>query len=456
MFTKIDTGDGTVRTTWDKVRGRVKDVNPVLFSLIDELSPDESFPIYIVYLPYGQLKGDTICSFLPGSDGVIHRLNSPDLPKKIIDELGYGVTSSPIGMVLEKNLEYYIDIPALKLTLPRFILGPGSIFPITTITRIFSSNEERNYAPNGLLSAVSGCRSVFMLPHIGAKNHYERLQHDFNLTCPRPEQLYQHFNIFKELAHSNEIKTTWKSCIIYFSKKWVSKIMTDPAWLKVKMYLYGLVVNHLEPERSKSLLDTVFSYIQFEQNLKPNPYIVDTARHILHSAIGNVPGFAPASNEDFLPIADIEKPFIESYGMKKYFPTIMHPQHFIYENNPSPVYYSLQFPSTLNFSPKSRAASSMLVEMRELSTILKIFLRELSKSNSSCADTVLGKIANEVTIECIHNQADRKNIIKESNFIEKIDERFSKNFMYENIPEQRFAADGKFFRGCVSIQKKEV
>jgi hypothetical protein len=448
MFSEVDNGQGTIRVTWEKIRERVKRVEPTFCALIDEVSPDESFPLYLLYFSYGQLKGDTICPFLPGCDGVIYPLNSTELPKEIIDDLGYGLGSCPMGMYLDKYFEYYIDIPALKLTLPRIIRGPGDIFPLSAI---FKHKNNRNYAPNGIMSVMSGSRSVFMLPHIGSKNHYERLQYDFNLSCSRPQNLYDHFNIFKELVD----KSTWRSCLIYFSKKWVDKITNDPAWSKVKMYLYDLLMEHYAPEHNKNLLDSVFSYIQFDKNLKPNPYLADTARHIINTAIGTVPGYVPASNEDFLPVAEIEKAFIESYGMKKYFPTILHPEHFIVEKNPLPIYYSLQYPSTHNFSPKSRSASSMLVEMRELSVLLNVFLQEISKENSACYGTIFNKIAKDVDITCIHNQNDKKNLIKESDYIEKNDPRFTNNFSYPCVEEQKFAADGKFFRGCISISAKK-
>jgi len=38
----------------------------------------------------------------------------------------------------------------------------------------------------------------------------------------------------------------------------------------------------------------------------------------------------------------------------------------------------------------------------------------------------------------------------------KIDNRFNGNFCNSNLTDQRFAADGKFFRGCVTIYKKEA
>ena len=146
----------------------------------------------------------------------------------------------------------------------------------------------------------------------------------------------------------------------------------------------------------------------------------------------------------------------ESYSMKKYFPTILHPKKFIFEKEQDPIYYSLQYPATHNFSPKSRTASSMLVEMRELSTIIDIFLKHLSEDDSFCSGTVYADISKHLTIRCLHNQEDKHKIIGSSNQILNSDHRFAKNYDYETLNEQRFAADGKFFRGCVSISKNST
>jgi|SaaInlStandDraft_6_1057023.scaffolds.fasta_scaffold04518_2 hypothetical protein len=451
MFTEIDTGMGTIRTTWSKVRKRVKKVNKEFFELLDEMSP-EQMPMYLVYLPYGQLKGDTISSFFPDQNDDVIRL-SPDLmPKEMRDELGYGFASSPAGIILEKNFEYFIDLPALSISLPRIIRKPGSIFPLTAM---FNNKNKRNFAPNGVLSVSAGCRSTFMAAPISSKSNYERMQHELNLQSPMPEQLYSHFNIFKEISDREPPEKKWRSCILYFPEELVDKIKNDPSWSKIKIYLLQQCITQFEPDNYKCLLESTFSYLMIQKNLKPNPYIIDTAKHIISTATGASPGYSPARNEDSLPVKLIEKTFIEKYGMRKYFPTMLQVDHFIYENNADPVYYSLQYPSTHNFSPKSRTASSVLVEMRELSMLLNVFIEYLARPDSSCYGSILEKVANKVNVTCLHNQKDRNNIISESSSTLRFDHRFDGNAYYGKVDGQSFAADGKFFRGCVALSMKK-
>src|SRR5690606_14338188 len=115
----------------------------------------------------------------------------------------------------------------------------------------------------------------------------------------------------------------------------------------------------------------------------------------------------------------------ESYGLRKYHPTIMQPSHFNLEVDKHPTYYSLQNPSTLIFSPKSRKISSTLFELRELEHIMRIFIDELSKDNELCTDTIINVIAKTVEFTYFHNKSDRHKIIKSSIDIPKSDRRFN-------------------------------
>ncbi|HFD2255948.1 TPA: hypothetical protein ACF2PQ_003241, partial [Legionella pneumophila] len=58
MFTTIDNNEGVVQTYWTEVRNKFEKADPYLSKLIDNVSPDK-LPIYLLYFPYGMLKGDT-------------------------------------------------------------------------------------------------------------------------------------------------------------------------------------------------------------------------------------------------------------------------------------------------------------------------------------------------------------------------------------------------------------
>ncbi len=448
MVTEIDEGRGLVKTTWQMVRKRVAKVEPRFAQIVDEINPDATFPLYLAYYPYGALKGDTESTFLPTPNGSFYRLTDPNAPKEIVKQLGYGKDSAPLAMLLEKNLELFIDLKEEKLSIPKAIYTPGAIFPFA---RILSRKSPRVYAPNGVLTLTSGVRSTFLLPNIGCSTHHGALQRDFNVSVAPPKTLYDEWHVFKEIAQSPHADCHWRACLLYFSHKWLDKFSKDKSWLPLKLYLHELGWQQSEYQRNHFYYDVIFSMLQKKRNLKPNPYLVDTARHLFTIAMGAAPGYQPLTNDDALPVTMLQNVFMQSYGLKKYIPTFIGPQSYQFEKNALPIYYSLQQPSSYVFSPKSRKIASTISELRELQHIMRAFTAELAKPNALCSDTFINTIANHVQFTYYHNEVDRHKIIKPSLELEKLDRRFQ---LSPNAAAQ-FASDARFLRGCISIKRQK-
>lgn len=449
MLSHIDERKGLVKVTWSDIRKRVYSVEPDFAKLVDDISPNQSYPLFLAYYPYGQLKGDTVSTFLPMADGGQYRIIDPSAPKDVTTHLMYGSGSSPFGLLLEKKLEYFIDLKELGISIPWQVSSPGSFFPLS---RMLQSQPSRIYTPNGLLSAVSGARSVFMLPKIGCATNHLTLRRSYNVQPQPPKSLYDHWSLFKEITHNNHDDDAWRSCVLYFSKKWVDKINNDKAWHPIKKYLLELAWKKYDFDRNRVYYNIFYSLTQHKRNLKPNPYLVDTACHIFTVALGEAPGYAPACDNESLPLDKLQNAFVESYGLKKYIPTIMQPEHFIFESKKSkPVYYSLQMPSTYSFSPKSRKLSSTISEISELHHIVNIFKTEMSAKKSIISDTALSTASNEVEFNFYHNQQDQHKTINDSESIILHDSRFSAKHAKHVHPEATFASDAPFVRGCVSI-----
>jgi len=448
MATSIDERKGIVKVSWSDVRKRVAKVEPAFAKIVDELNVDKSYPLYLAYYPYGSSDADTISSFFPDMNNGYYRITDSHAPKDIVTHLGYSKDNTPLGMVLEKQIESYIDLKSEKITIPWIIYTPGRFFPFT---RILSRKSHRIYSPNGLASSTAGARSVFMLPNIGCATNHLNLQRDFNLKNTPPKQLYEHWDVFKEIVNSDIVNSDWRCCIMYFSEKWITKLHYDKSWGELKQYLHEVAWHQFEYEINRQQYDTIFSIIQRNRNLKPNPYLADTARHLFTTAIGGAPGYVPALDDSALPLSSIQKIFIESYGLKKYIPTIMQPTNFTFENDQFPIYYSLQNPATHVFSPRSRVVSSTLSEMRELEYIMKIFIDELSLQNGMCSDTVIGYVARNIKFNYFHNKSDRHRIIRSSSEIINHDKRFTFVTNNQKLKGSVFAADAPFVRGCISI-----
>lgn len=451
MIKDFAVNDGMLRISWQQIRGRVHQVEPKFASIVDKLAPDDTFPLYLAFYPYGSTDADTVSSLFPDASGNYYRLTDPAAPKDVLKHLGYSKNDTPLGMVLDKELECYIDLKQEGITIPWLIYTPGKIFPFS---RILSRKSQRIYAPNGLLSSTAGARSTFMLPNIGSATNHSNLRRDFNVKSPPPKSLYEHWHVFKEIVHSNVHQNDWRCCIMYFGEKWITKIDNDKSWAELKHYLHELAWEQYEYERNRVHYDITFSMIQKRRNLKPNPYLADTARHLFAAALGAAPSYIPATNDQALPVSLLQTVFTESYGLKKYIPTIMHPTHFRFEQDTQPIYYSLQHPSTHVFSPKSREAASTLFEIRELEHIMRIFIEELAKDNALCSDTVIGEIAKRVEFTYFHNKQDRHRIVQPSTNMLALDKRFKHITNKQKKSTARFASDAPFVRGCISITTK--
>lgn len=447
-MTNKNNNEGLRKVYWSEVRKCVASVEPAFARIVDELSPDKSYPLYLAYYPYGAIDADTISSLFPDGEGGYYRISDAHAPKEMVKHLGYSRDSTPLGMVLDKQIECFIDLKQEKITLPWLVYTPGKIFPFS---RILTRKHDRVYTPNGLLCSTAGARSAFMLPNIGCAVHHSNLQRDFNVQHPPPKSLYEHWAVFKEIVNSNVIQSDWRCCVMYFAEKWVDKIRHDKSWSDLKHYLHELAWYYYDYERNRVYYDIAFSMIQQKRNLKPNPYLADTAKHLFATAIGATPGYAPALTEDALPLSCIQRTFVESYGLKKYLPTVMQPTHFAMESSDGPVYYSLQNPSTRVFSPKSREASSTLFEIRELEHLMKIFIQELSRDNAVCADTIMGQVAQHVSFQYFHNKMDRHRVVRASTDIPAIDKRFTPSHHPHKKTGAVFAADAPFVRGCISL-----
>ncbi len=178
MLTEVDEGRGLVKVYWSDIRARVAKVEPSFASIVDEINPDSSFPIFLAYYTYGELIGDNHSPLLPKVDGGYYTLFDPDAPKDVLQHLGYGKGSLPLGMILDKNFEFFIDLKDKGISIPWSVHSPGKFI---SFARNLSNKSRHIYAPNGILSTSSGSRSAFMLPNIGCIVLHSSLRRDFNV-----------------------------------------------------------------------------------------------------------------------------------------------------------------------------------------------------------------------------------------------------------------------------------
>ncbi|MBN2689130.1 MAG: hypothetical protein JXR42_00760 [Gammaproteobacteria bacterium] len=428
-------------TNWAQVREEAKQANPAFADIVDRLAPDKSFILYKAYYPYGAIIGDDRYFYYPNNTDD-HLVTITDLPKNIANNLAYAGNSIPIGMVLHNSVELFIQ---RNISIPRSVYNAGTFFALPREL----DDTNMSYHPSGLLTMSSGARSTFMLPNIGDAVKYTHIQNQFGIKSLPPKSYTSHWDVFRQIASSKVAKCDWSSCLLYFSKKWADHLANDPAWRELKIFLMKSGWKQGSFHRNEIYYNYIFSLIQQKRNLKPNPYLADTANHILSMVAGAYPGFIPATNNESVPVELLQQAFAECYGLQ-YLPTVIQPYMYSPQNKKCTMYYSLQYPSTIVFSPKSRKIASTIHELKELKHIVNILFDEITNKSSMCANTIVAKLAKCTKLEFYHNKPDPHKEIKLSTELAKDDYRFAE-MLYKNASNLPFASPASFVRGCVKI-----
>lgn len=438
----------TRKVYWSEIRSHVKEINFDFFNLVDQLNPDANLPLYLLTFPYGELIGDESSQFIPMNDRELIRLTDNSLPSELISHLGYGKHNSPLGMILDKQFEWYVDLPKKNITLPSLIQKPGDFF---SYGKLLNINSKFNYSPMGVLKAISGARTIFMIPSIGCQTKLTKLRRELGIKAKQPNHMYDHFNLFKAILNSAGVTHSWCSSILYFSEGWVNNIKNNPEWGEVQKYFYSIFARNAMYLKNQPYYQTAYSLLLENTNQKPNPYLFDTFKHIIDMMTGETPGFAPQITNESLPLDVLQRVFIDHYGLRSTVPTIMAPTYFnIHHDDPDPIYYSMQFPTTTTFSPNSKKTSTMAA-LRELKAICEDSLGELVQDNDLCSNTIIQHIAKNIAVSFFHNTEDIDGLIENITNLISSDQRF--HYSISDCAELTPAEDSKFFRGCFKIAK---
>jgi len=430
--------DGLKKYTWKQLKSSVKKACPKLFTAIEKISPPDSYSLYLGRYPYGSLILDKGIFQVFNEESSLVPINHASIHKSTKNDLGYTGTI-PLSLVAKNSIETFLTVK--ERTIPSSFYGAGGI---VSLWRVLEG--ECSYHEGPLWSISSGARTICMLPKITDKTCYNTLKRKYNLNLHIPSSLTDHWGLFERIANHAEFSQPWSCEIIFFSKEWLNH-RDDPEWLEFYYFLLNKAWDDSTFKRNQFIFDFAFSLAQKNRNLKPNPYLADTVKHLIGIGTGG-PGLKPATNNMGAPIEGLQRAFIEDYGLKKYTPAIVHSYHFSLAEN-VPVYYSLEMPTTTIFSPRSSRASSKMVDMRELKYILETFLSEILKGNLMIEKTPLFKIAQSVNYDFYHSDQDQYNEISNSNDLIGFDSDFQTMLIESN--DRHFPEFSSFFKGCISI-----
>lgn len=426
--------------SWNEIKHKVQSVNPSLYQVIEHIAPDSTIPFFVARYKFGEHFGIKNHAYLPSSGGKLEKIDSKHTDNALFHHLGYGKSSLPLGLILNKQCEWHYFGENERI-FPDCVQGAGAIFNMQIVF-----NEDKT-VDNNVLSASSGALSSFLLPSVGCTRKHGRIQKYFNVSQPAPKTPYEHYRIFKEILNDSTIASDWYSEILYFSEQFVEEVKHNEKWLRLKLYFSEALRKKLTQNTYDASCNDLFLSAKKINRFRPTPFIMDTAKYIFNICIGSGIGVKPATDDQYLPVEAIQKIYHECYGLE-YTPTIMVPSKLTGEGDS--IYYPLQCPFSKINTFKTNQSNSTLTELETLKNVLLAYQEEFTEEQGDAFGSPLYQVSKRIQFLFYHYQASLpQNGIRNSMELLESDKRF----LFSGCNgETRFAGDAKLFRGCVRLE----
>ena len=423
--------------------------NPELASRIKEyLFADNDIIAFKVDYLFGEKIIHNKEVFLPLGHGESISLNDPDLPEVLRDHLSYtpGV-DNPVGIILSKESEFYL--PVKQRIVSYGTIKTGQIFGYANIINaamtVSSGKSKKMFVSNWDLNA--GARLAFILPPISENQKHNKMLKYYDIDIEKPTDYIEQYRVFQEINAS--VDSPWTQSILYFSKHFLNKLISNPTYSEVYQALFdlhrsGYNIWHTTYPKWESDINRVLAELDLN---KYSAYAVNIAKHIYLIVAGGAPGFVPATDESMLPKKLLEEAYTTNgYGLTESWPITMQPAQFNAETD-SPVYYGLKLPTLINHNPETFGGKTTIALLFEVATILnRCQAYILNKFEDT--DSLLYETAIHVQFSFYHSDQDLdkyNDIIKNSALLPEEDHRFCKKGW-------TFPYLAGFVRGCIKIE----
>lgn len=426
--------------TWDDVRHDVAKTNSLLASIIDEIDPNQQYKLYRVRYPYGSYLVRKGKLQLPDNYGSTVALTT--LPSSTQTALGYNRGSSPVSFVLHNSVEITLSTSDKRLvSFPLGMVGAGALFSTWGVLKDFKALQ-----PAFLWDVTAGARSIFMLPKISEARAHKRLLKHYHINSDQPQSLFDHWNVFRDIANSSSQNHPWYTELVFFSKEWFEHLH-DKRWFKFRCYMLDRAWQALELHTNQFIWNAALSVIQEEHSIRVSAYNLNMIKYLLAIGIEQAMGYTVpiVNDEQYAPIVAIKKAYQDIYKLKNYSPTIMQLGAIKAD---IPIYYSLRLPNANEFSIKTDIDSSTLHDLFSLQSLLKKFLHYLADDGLNFEGTPLHTLEKNVSYDFFHTTPGDFTSIKKSCDIPKDDPRFLIDKAHE------FPASSSFLQGCIRISKR--
>ena len=443
---QLNTAWEITQCTWAAIANRVRSLNPNFAKILDLYSQDHPEACYLVKYPFGQKILEAGELQIPAHSGKFLPLTHPDQSKNIKKNLSY-ITGMPIGLVLDHTLEMFLSINQRET--PFSIMEPGKIFGLWAWLNPSLSCERGN-----MWHITSGARSIFMLPKLTDSASHKKLQRFCGIHESAPTQLSDQWKVFTALfnQHAHRENYQWSSELLFFSEDWIQQ-QNEELWRHLKLFLYQCAWDATAFWRNQFIYDLEFYHALENNNLKPDPYIIDTSRHTLAISTGIQTGFGVALDDHAAPISFLQKIYLEIYDLP-YAPTFMQPT-YIHNQQQQPIYYSLQTPTLGSASPKARKLASKKYNLKELKYVLNKVLKTLSYNTFELQNSPVSlfNITKNLNIRYFHTEEDPLDGIEHAAKIVNTDPLLQAHLTH--YPEYPFCDTSLFLCGVIQLDKNK-
>lgn len=357
--------------TWKEAREDVLSMHPRLANIIDKINPPSDFHLIKANYSFGDtilnergLHIHTEKGLLPITDTAVDHKLQIELVRK---------TAMPIGMVLNKSIELDLHVGARML--PFKLMRKGHLFGLWGLL----PQESLISFSRHIWSITAGTRCLSLLPKIHDAAGFQKIKKKYPyLKFSGSKHFDNQWYLLVELArHAQEIP--WSVDLLYFSTKWMDQLESEknddnPYWGMFKLYMYQTAWKDTGFLRDGLILNSDFAYALEEYNVKSTPYLSDMIKHLYAMIEGFFPGFVFAHDDSSAPISTLQKVFSEVYDLK-YFPTFFQPGYLSYNHPLSGMYYSLQWPTSLECSPKYNRKSTKMADLRDIKYVVNTTLK---------------------------------------------------------------------------------
>ncbi|MCL5260156.1 MAG: hypothetical protein M1561_00515 [Gammaproteobacteria bacterium] len=423
--------------SWHAVEAEIGAVNSRFAELIRKLNPPKSLTVFKARYPYGaKILEDGVFN-LPLLHGGTISIDSPKIPAEIKKRLSYNPL--PISLVLKNTCEVYAKSD--NHCMPIRICKPGETFGTW---EIFDSKPFKLAISGWDIS--SGARSVLMLPKTAIFSAHNKLRTKYEFNLPPPKSLIDQHNIFTKLAQHHLFPEEWENIVLFFPKEWLEQEKGfSSIWKFFNYYLLKeawhqtlFLRNHI----GISLIWRALAAEMEKMTAKPRNYIVETIKKLIMIGLGTDPAFAPATNSLSVPINGLQKVYMEDYKIG-YLPTIMEAS-YLNANNNLPVYYSLQYPTLLQYPSIYDNSRSAMQDCEIIKQLIDALQEKLKKDNPREYE-----LTKHLQFDYYHTEKDSFRVMNLPNNLVQKDARFCYSSLKNNQLE--FAYNASFLRGCIKL-----